>query len=69
MAEFPLDPMLAKTLIASEKYGVAEQVGVGVRTYGVAEQVGVGCDRTYGVAEQVGVGCGGAGRGVVWRSR
>jgi hypothetical protein len=27
MAEFPLDPQLAKTLLASEKYGVAEQVG------------------------------------------
>lgn len=26
MAEFPLDPQLAKALIASEKYGVAEEV-------------------------------------------
>lgn len=26
MAEFPLDPMMAKTLIASEKYGVVEEV-------------------------------------------
>jgi HrpA-like RNA helicase len=27
MAEFPLDPQLARTLLASETYGVAEQVG------------------------------------------
>ncbi len=26
MAEFPLDPQLAKALLASEKYGVAEEV-------------------------------------------
>ena len=26
MAEFPLDPMMAKTLIASEKYGVVEEI-------------------------------------------
>lgn len=26
MAEFPLDPQLAKTLLASETYGVAQQV-------------------------------------------
>lgn len=27
MAEFPLDPQLAKTLLASETYGVSDQVG------------------------------------------
>lgn len=26
MAEFPLDPMLAKTILASEKYGCSEEV-------------------------------------------
>lgn len=26
MAEFPLDPMLSKTLIASEKFGVSEEI-------------------------------------------
>ena len=26
MAEFPLDPQLAKALLASEKYGVSEEV-------------------------------------------
>ena len=26
MAEFPLDPMLSKMLLASETYGVADQV-------------------------------------------
>lgn len=26
MAEFPLDPMLSKTVIASEKYGCVEEV-------------------------------------------
>ena len=30
MAEFPLDPMLSKMLLASETYGVSDQVRRGV---------------------------------------
>ena len=30
MAEFPLDPQLAKTLLASETYGVSDQVRASV---------------------------------------
>lgn len=28
MAEFPLDPMLSKTVIAAEKYGCVEEVSI-----------------------------------------
>lgn len=52
MAEFPLDPQLAKTLLAAETYGVAEQVAT------VCSMVSIGSSVFYRPKDkQVGAPC------------
>lgn len=41
MAEFPVDPMLAKMIIASEKYGVTEEIAT------IAAMVSIGGSVLY----------------------
>lgn len=58
MAEFPLDPQLSKTLIASESFGVSEQVRHGGTGHRGGERGGAGA-RKGGQGEQD--TCGGRG--------
>lgn len=44
MAEFPLDPMLSKTVIAADKYGCVEEVGIAM----VAVAAAAACSRGSG---------------------
>ena len=70
MAEFPRDPQLAKALLASEKYGVSEEVAsvcamvsIGSAVYFRPKDKALHADNAHKAFSRWGAGAGGVGVG------